>query len=87
MGHTVKISVCIFICFVFFPHTNGQNDLIFGNIDDMTPDSVNRMPLECQYNLTTGDYICDCYNRNTVTPPTIIIMIYSKKFFGHFHFN
>lgn len=62
-----KISICIFVCCVFVAHTNGQNDLNFGNMNDQTPDVlVNRTPLACQYNLTSGDHICDCNNRHTV---------------------
>lgn len=77
MGYAVNISVCIFICFVCFPYTNGQNDLLFENIHDIAPDSENiRMPLECQYNMTSGDHICDCSNRNTVTWITIIITLF-----------
>lgn len=77
MEHAVKIAVCIVICCVFPSHTNGQTELNFGNTNDQTTIAnvlVDRVPLKCQYNLTSGDHICDCDNRNTVNDWITIIV-------------
>lgn len=64
MGDFLKIFVCICIC-VFSLAVNGQN--LIENVDDITADnSVVGMPLKCEYDLLTGDHICDCHNRNAV---------------------
>lgn len=61
----MKIAVCIIVCRVFVSQANGENNLILGNMNDQTTDVLVE-PLVCQYNLTSGDHICDCNNRNTV---------------------
>lgn len=69
----VKMLVFIFACLLSF--VNGQN--LMENIDDITGDSdVDETLLKCQYDLMTGDHICDCHNRNTV----LLIQITITKF-------